>query len=218
MTPKLVIFDVDGTLVDSQADILSCMAEAFAAQDLDAPQRGDVLNIVGLSLHEAMHRLAPDADLARLVADYKAAFAAQRLSQTHREVLYPNAVETIAALHAEPDILLAVATGKSRRGLDALLEEHDLTPYFLSTQVADTHPSKPHPSMILTALDETGVAARDAVMVGDTTFDRDMARSAGVPFVGVSWGYHAAATLGDVVIGDFADLRPALAVLWGEHA
>ncbi|MEL6888211.1 MAG: HAD-IA family hydrolase [Pseudomonadota bacterium] len=218
MSLKLVIFDVDGTLVDSQADILACMAQAFAAQDLAPPPRGGVLAIVGLSLPQAMVLLAPGADVERLVSDYKAAFAAQREAKAHSAVLYPSARETITALHDAPDILLSMATGKSRRGLDALLAEHALGPYFVSTQVADTHPSKPHPSMILTALAETGVAPGDAVMVGDTTFDRDMARGAGVPFVGVSWGYHAAALLGDVVIDDFAALRPALARLWGGSA
>ena len=218
MTLKLVIFDVDGTLVDSQADILSCMAQAFAAQGLDSPSRTKVLSIVGLSLPQAMHLLAPEADQARLVNDYKAAFAAQRMSKTHKSVLYPGAHATITRLHSEPDILLGVATGKSRRGLDALLAEHALERYFVSTQVADTHPSKPHPSMILTALSDTGVDATDAVMVGDTTFDRDMAHAAGVTFVGVSWGYHAASELGDVVIDDFGGLRPALTHLWGEIA
>lgn len=218
MSLKLVIFDVDGTLVDSQADILACMAQAFAAQDRAPPPREDVLGIVGLSLPQAMELLAPGADVPRLVRDYKAAFAAQRQAKAHSAVLYPGARETITALHDEPDILLSMATGKSRRGLNALLVEHALGPYFVSTQVADTHPSKPHPSMILTALAETGVAARDAVMVGDTTFDRDMARSACVPFVGVSWGYHAASSLGDVVIDEFSALRPALARLWGEGA
>ncbi|WP_299694570.1 HAD-IA family hydrolase [uncultured Tateyamaria sp.] len=218
MTLRLVIFDMDGTLVDSQADILSCMAQAFAAQGLATPPRGAVLGIVGLSLPQAMYRLAPQADQSRLVQDYKAAFAAQRLAKTHRSVLYPGALQAVASLHGEPDILLAVATGKSRRGLDALLAEHDMTSYFVSTQVADTHPSKPHPSMILTALADTGVDAADAVMVGDTTYDRDMAQSAGVSFVGVTWGYHDAATLGDRVIHDFGALRPALAHVWRETA
>ena len=215
MSLKLVIFDVDGTLVDSQADILACMSEAFGAQGLAPPPRAQVLGIVGLSLPQAMAVLAPEADQARLVADYKAAFAAHRGSPHRRTVLYPGARDAIEALHDEPDILLSVATGKSRRGLDALFEEHELTAYFVSTQVADTHPSKPHPSMILTALAETGIAAADAVMVGDTSYDRDMAFAAGVPFVGVSWGYHPVSTLGDAVIEDFAALRPRLAQFWG---
>ena len=218
MSLKLVIFDVDGTLVDSQADILACMAEAFSAQGLAPPPRGDVLGIVGLSLPQAMERLAPEAEQARLVADYKAAFSARRSAFAHSAPLYPGAREAIEVLHASPDVLLAIATGKSKRGLDALLEAQELTRYFVSTQVADHHPSKPHPSMILTVLAETGIAAQDAVMVGDTTYDRDMAAAARVPFVGVSWGYHPAAHLGDVVIDTFAALHPALARASGEQA
>ena len=104
--------------------------------------------------------------------------------------LYPGALETLQALHAVPEVLLGVATGKSRRGLDKLIEGHGLEGMFLTQQVADHHPSKPHPSMILQAMADVGVAAQDTVMIGDTSFDMEMAAAAGVHGIGVSWGYH----------------------------
>ncbi len=218
MSLHLVIFDVDGTLVDSQGDITACMSEAFAAEGLEGPRRADVLSIVGLSLPGAMARLAPDASPAqreRMVEAYKAAFAARRLQET--APLYPGARAMIERLHGVDDILLGIATGKSRRGLDALLEAHDLRRYFVTTQVADDHPSKPHPAMALTALAEAGVAPERAVVIGDTTYDKHMARDAGVAFVGVAWGYHPALELGGAlpVLQDFADLPGVLSGHWG---
>lgn len=214
MSLRLVIFDVDGTLVDSQADIIACMGDAFGAQGLAPPSRADILGIVGLSLPQAMARLTTTGDQDRLVADYKAAFGARREAAAQAAVLYPGAHATLEALHAQPETLLAVATGKSRRGLDALLDAHDLRRFFVSCQVADHHPSKPHPSMIQAALAETGVDPARAVMVGDTTYDRNMAQAAGVAFVGVSWGYHPATQLGPRVLDDFADLIPAVDDVW----
>lgn len=218
MSLRLVIFDVDGTLVDSQADIVACMQVAFDSQGLPAPSRAAILGIVGLSLPVAMARLAPDADQDRLVSAYKKAFAARRVASAMAAVLYPGARAAIETLHAQPEILLAIATGKSKRGLDALLGAQGLERYFVSRQVADFHPSKPHPSMIETALQECGVNQASAVMVGDTTYDREMAASAGVGFVGVSWGYHSADQLGSVVIDDFAELGDALEDMWRARA
>jgi phosphoglycolate phosphatase len=130
--------------------------------------------------------------------------------------LFPGARAALQALQEQDHTLLAVATGKSRRGLDKVLERHGLTGVFHSEQVADHHPSKPHPSMILTALNETGVAQGRAVMLGDTTYDMDMARAAGIKKIGVSWGYHPAETLlPDAMITDFAALSDAVDQLIG---
>lgn len=217
---RLIIFDVDGTLVDSQADILAAMGHAFAAVDLDAPDRDAILGIVGLSLPEAMLQLVPetsDAIRVQMVEGYKNAYMALRAEKGAAESspLYPGAREVIEALYAVPEHLLAVATGKSRRGLDKLLDGHDLRRYFISQQVADDHPSKPHPSMVLTALAETGVDPHDAVMIGDTSYDMDMARAAGVRGVGVSWGYHPVHMLGaDHVLERFDDLPALLENIW----
>jgi phosphoglycolate phosphatase len=182
-----------------------------------------VLSIIGLSLPQAMERLAPESDAATrlaLVDGYKDHYAAMRASGQMQAVLYPGALEALHALHAVPDVLLAIATGKSRRGLDAVLAGQGIAHLFVSTQVADDHPSKPHPSMTLTALAESGVAAQNAVMIGDTTHDMTMARSADVPFVGVDWGYHAAEHLDQAltVLSDFSALEGTLKAHWGVKA
>ncbi len=217
---RLVLFDVDGTLVDSQGAIVSAMTASFQAQSLPVPRRNAILSIVGLSLPHAMARLAPDqSDLAQnaLVDGYKQAYHAQRLEQgAASSPLYPGAREVIQALHEMPEVLLGVATGKSKRGLDALLEAHGLEQYFITRQVADHHPSKPHPSMIETALAETGVGAAHSVMVGDTSFDMEMAAAAQVAGIGVSWGYHdrSALSTAQYVIESFEELPVTLANIW----
>ena len=216
---RLVIFDVDGTLVDSQAEILAAMALAFQSEGLNLPERGTVLSIVGLSLAEAFRALCPDADepqRMRMVEAYKDAFMSLRSQNQEMGPLFPGAREALDILRAQDHTLLAVATGKSRRGLDKVLERHGLTGVFHSEQVADHHPSKPNPSMILTALNETGVVPQKAVMLGDTTFDMDMARAAGIRKIGVTWGYHPAETLQpDAMIDDFAALAGAVDQLIG---
>ena len=209
---RLVIFDVDGTLVDSQAEIMAAMVHAFAAEGLEAPARPDVLSIVGLSLPEAFARLCPEQPASRqaaLVSAYKSAFNALRGPEGNNELspLFDGARTALDTLYAQPDTLLAVATGKSRRGLDKMLMRHDLGGYFHSQQVADFHPSKPHPSMVLAALHETGVPAHRAVMIGDTSYDIEMGRAAGVRTIGVSWGYHDATSLhADAIADTFAQL------------
>ncbi|MDA7423118.1 HAD-IA family hydrolase [Thalassococcus lentus] len=191
---KLAIFDVDGTLVDSQADILASMDAAFALAGRALPQRRDILGIVGLSLPQAMARLAPDAapsDLDAMVEAYKTRYADLRMASGSKSApLYPGMGALLDRLSKQDDLLMGVATGKSRRGLNALIDSLGLRGCFVTTQVADDHPSKPHPSMVLTALAEAGVDAVDAVMIGDTSFDLEMAASAKVRAIAVDWGYH----------------------------
>lgn len=190
---KLVIFDVDGTLVDSQAHIVGAMSRAFQAQGLEAPGRDRVLSIVGLSVPEAIEVLAPGHDsqtLARLAQDFKDSYAAMRHEPDTLSTLYPGARAALEALSERSDVLLAVATGNSRRGLTHVIDFHGFDGIFASTQTADDHPSKPHPSMILSCLAETGADAAQTVMIGDTVFDMEMAVAARVTGLGVSWGYH----------------------------
>jgi len=222
---RLVIFDVDGTLVDSQGDIIAAMTRAFAAVDLPMPDRQTVLATVGLSLDVLFARLLPDADGAlhhRMAEAYKSAYMELRAEAgvAQSSPLYPGAIETLRALHAVPDVLLGVATGKSKRGLDKLIEGHRLDGLFVTQQVADFHPSKPHPAMILQALSETGVEVADAVMVGDTSFDMEMAQSAGVRGIGVAWGYHPVGdlTAAHHVIESFDALPVTLRDMWGVPA
>jgi phosphoglycolate phosphatase len=193
MTLRLAIFDCDGTLVDSQHSIVTAMRGAFDAAALPCPERGTILSIVGLSLPQAMARLLPEADAdlhEAMVGHYKHSFFEMRSAGTLREPLYDGIGELLDVLEAQ-GWLLAVATGKSDRGLNAVLSHHGLLERFVSLQTADRHPSKPHPSMIETALADAGVARENAVMIGDTSYDMLMARAAGVAALGVGWGYHA---------------------------
>ncbi|MBS1301450.1 HAD-IA family hydrolase [Loktanella sp. SALINAS62] len=224
MPSRLVILDVDGTLVDSRAAIIHAMRAAFVATDLPYPGDAACLRGVGLSIGVLFAALVPGADqgtLDRLSVAYKQAFHDQRVTMGSRMTapFFAGALDALNRLRACDDTLLAIATGKSRRGLDSLVADHGLAGYFASVQTADDHPSKPHPAMILQALAETGVVARHAVMVGDTTFDMDMARPAGVSTIGVTWGYHAVDLLAaDKVITDFAQLDAAVDALTGVDA
>nr|WP_217430466.1 HAD-IA family hydrolase [Sulfitobacter algicola] len=219
----MIIFDVDGTLVDSQNDIVSSMKAAFESVDIAVPDRSQILSIVGLSLPVAIAQLSPqtnDATQAEIVAAYKNAYAEQRAENdiAVTSPFYPGARDMLHQLNAKANILMGIATGKSRRGLDALLTGHGLNGIFVTEQVADFHPSKPHPSMIEAALSETGLAPDQAVMVGDTSFDMEMGRNAGIRTIGVSWGYHSRDNLGhagaDLIIDRYDALPDALDHIW----
>ena len=211
----LVVFDVDGTLVDSQEIIVAAQRDAFAACGLRAPSRERSLSIVGLSLHEAFTALVgPKGPIEALAEAYKDAFGRLRADPACAEPLFPGAAETIRLLSARQDVVLGIATGKSRRGVAHLLERHGWEHTFRTIQTADDAPSKPDPGMLLRALAETGSVPDGAVMVGDTTFDMAMARAAGIRPVGVSWGYHPVPALreagAEIVIDGFDELEPAL--------
>ena len=207
---KLVVFDVDGTLIDSQALIVGAMGAAFDSVGLAPLGREKVLSIVGLSLDVAVERLVPDAPAQQrdaAVEAYRQAFMTRRISS--EAPLYPGARECLDTLLPREDLLLGVATGKSRRGLDAMLDHHGLRGHFVSLRTADGHPSKPHPEMLLAACTDAGVDPNDAVMIGDTEFDMEMARAAGTAAIGVAWGYHPAEALRAMnvpVAPDFATL------------
>lgn len=194
---RLIVLDCDGTLVDSQHVIVDAMSATFVGQGLMAPSAEAIRHVVGLSLAEAIARLVPgigqDA-CALLVDGYKQSFQALRLEAAFHEPLFEGVSETLREL-ARQGHLLAVATGKSDRGLVSVLATHGLADLFASLQTADRHPSKPHPAMIEAAMDETGATADETIMVGDTSYDIEMARAARVHAVGVSWGYHPVAML-----------------------
>ncbi len=190
---RLAVFDCDGTLVDGQADVCWAMERAFARAGLAAPDSQLVRRIVGLSLPVAVRELAPDLaeEQARAVTEYyRSSYRARREVGLLDEPLYDGMAELLTALHGA-GWSLAVATGKSDRGLAACLATHGIADLFVSLQTADRHPSKPHPAMLEAALFEAGAAPHQAVMIGDTSFDMAMARGAGVRAVGVAWGYHA---------------------------
>jgi phosphoglycolate phosphatase len=219
---RLVIFDVDGTLIDSQDFILAAMQRAFAHTDQPAPSDEATLGIVGLSLPQAMEVLVPGVpgpERDRLVQLYKDSFRAQR-EETGGEAqapFYPGALDALGRLD-RAGYLLSIATGKARRGLDHMLDSHGLRRLFTGTQTADDAPSKPHPGMVLNCIAATGVERHHTVVVGDTEYDMAMARAAGARAVGVGWGYHATERLlrggAEHIIDDFAALDAALEGIW----
>ncbi|APG63342.1 haloacid dehalogenase [Sphingorhabdus lutea] len=193
MTDKIAIFDCDGTLVDSQADICGAMEAAFAAVNIPAPPRHGIRRIVGLSVPQAVAALMPHADeeLTHILGqEYKQAYFNMRQAGTLHEPLYDGMADLLHKLY-DAGWTLAVATGKSQRGLTRTLAHHKITGLFSTLQTADFHPSKPHPSMIYKALAETNMQVEQAVMIGDTVFDIKMGVAAGCRTIGVNWGYHA---------------------------
>lgn len=214
--PKLVLFDCDGTLVDSQHLIVAAMDAAHHRLGQVPPQRSAILKVVGLSLPEAFAVLGVGRagyPAAALAAGYKDAFMALRQTEPP-EPLYPGAHAVLTALNAREDVVLGIVTGKSRRGVDKLLEAQGMEGWFATIQTADTAPSKPHPAMVQMALAETGLATHDTVVIGDTSYDMAMARAAGVAAIGVSWGYHDTAALtaagAHVLVREFAAVPQAI--------
>jgi phosphoglycolate phosphatase len=194
---RLAIFDCDGTLVDSGATIFDALSASFAKHGRVAPSPDESRRVIGLSLVEAMAVLAPDADQSEhveLAETYKRCFSEARQAGRVEEPLFAGMAEVVHALE-EKGWLLAVATGKSDRGLNFCLDAHGMRERFVSLQTADRHPSKPHPSMVETAMAEAGAAPETTVVIGDTVFDIEMARAAGAAAIGVGWGYHDGAEL-----------------------
>jgi phosphoglycolate phosphatase len=216
MSIRLAVFDCDGTLVDSQANICAACERAFEASGLIPPPRAAIRRIVGLSLVEAMRVLLPEAgdDTHRALAErYKTTFRAMRTDGTLTdEPLFDGIAEVLRNL-VEDGWLLGVATGKSDRGLAHILEHHGITDRFVTLQTADRHPSKPDPAMLRAAMAEAGANPQETAMIGDTSFDMAMARAAGARAVGVAWGYHGVRELADSgadVVADTVADRPRL--------
>lgn len=213
---RLAVFDVDGTLIDSQHNIVAAMTMAWAAHGLGVPRPEAVRRIIGLSLVEAVARLLPEPDDAlagRVAHSYKEAFQTLRLDPASTEPLFPGVMAALDRLESEGWIL-GLATGKSRRGVDGMIERHGFQGRFVTRQTADDNPSKPHPGMLLRAMEECGAEAASTVMIGDTAYDMMMARQAGAHALGVVWGYHPPEDLtgaGAQGLADDYDGLPALA-------
>jgi phosphoglycolate phosphatase len=192
---RLFVFDCDGTLVDSQHNIVAAMAAAWARHDLPAPAAGAVRRVVGLTLEIAIARLLPEADDAKhraLASAYREIVHDLRMGNAQgvaEEPLFPGIRALIESLQA-PEIFLGVATGKNLRGLEHTLMVHGLRERFHTLQTADVCRSKPDPEMVQRAMAETGTLAAATAVIGDTSFDMEMARSAGTTAIGVAWGYH----------------------------
>lgn len=209
---RLVVFDCDGTLVDSQAPIIRSMEIVFAEYGVEAPSAKAIRRVVGLSLVQAIHSLLPNAESAQhieMAESYKQAFAKLRTDGLVDEPLYPGIISLIQSLDAD-GWLLGVATGKSDRGLNFCLERHGIKDRFITLQTADRHPSKPHPAMLHAAIAEAGATPDTTVMIGDTSYDMAMGRAAGAYSIGVSWGYHQSEELlktgADQVVDDTSAL------------
>lgn len=189
----LIIFDWDGTLMDSAARIVSCMQAAAEASQLPIPSDEAVRDIIGLAMPQVMQRLFPQAPQLHEVffAHYRRQFINADQTPSPLFASIPQLLERLAA----EDYLLAVATGKSRAGLQRALQGTATEQYFVTSRCADEAHSKPHPQMLLDILDQLGVEPQRALMVGDTEYDMVMAHNAGVAAVAVSYGAHDVARL-----------------------
>lgn len=216
---RLIVFDIDGTLLDSDAQIVAAMEHAFRAADLPSPAPEKVRHGIGLSVEDMILGITPnlsDDTLTQVAQNYRTEFRASalRAPQGEGSALFDGAFDLLTTLAAEDFTLLGVASGKSRRGFDRMVAALGLEAMFHTQQLADGHPSKPHPSMLLTAMAEMGVTPEQTVMIGDTSYDMLMAKSANVRGIGVSWGYHVPDVLVEAgahsIAVDFNDLYTQL--------
>lgn len=195
----LIILDLDGTLVDSRALIIQGITVAAKEVGVAAPTDDAIGGIIGLSLERALATLFPDESeqqRALLLEAYRTEALRNRADPNDPESLFPGTYEFVSDLR-ESGYLLGIATGKAKRGALHFCDRYGMQGWFDTIQTPDTNPSKPHPGMIESALQETGVSRSRTVMVGDTTYDLEMARNAGVFGVGVSWGNHSVRDLED---------------------
>lgn len=186
---KLIIFDWDGTLMDSEAKIVSCLLASARDLELEIPSVAQAKNVIGLGLHEACVQLMPGSDhgLHLKMADrYRYHF----LSANETPSQMFAGVETMLKSLDDAGHFLAIATGKGRQGLDAVLQETELKHYFHATRTADETISKPHPQMLHELLDFFGLEANEAIMIGDTEYDLQMASNARMDSLAVSYGVH----------------------------
>ena len=194
---RLVIFDCDGTLVDSQHNIIAAMQNAFDQFGRPLPTADTVRRQVGLSLEIAIARLLPPEEQGaadEIAEAYRVIVRALRSAGGIAEPLYDGIRDLVLALD-HPEVFLGVATGKNLVGLEHTLALHGLRDRFHTLQTADRAMSKPHPDMVLRAMAETACEPQETVMIGDTSFDIEMARAAGATAIGVAWGYHPAEEL-----------------------
>ena len=192
------------------------MTEAFVGHGVEAPEMARIRSVVGLALEAAIHHLLPEEHREHTPAvaqRYREAAATLRNGADFHEPLFDGVRETLRALD-RPELCLGIATGKNLRGLQFSLQYHGLKEHFLTLQTPDIAPSKPHPAMVHQAMAACGSEPGETVVVGDTSFDMEMARAAGATAIGVSWGYHPVDQLhaagATEVISDFKELIPTL--------
>ncbi len=186
--PQLIVFDWDGTLVQSTGHIVRCFEHAISAESLPTQSPRAIANIIGLGLAEACQTLYPEASAAQIQA-LTEAYRTIYFQRTEHLELYPGA-QTVLQTLRDAGCFLAIATGKSNRGLREALDETGLAHYFLATRTAEQTASKPAPLMLFELFDELGVCAHEAWMVGDTDFDLQMAHNAGCQPIAITHGAH----------------------------
>lgn len=214
MAKGLIVFDVDGTLADSQFAILYALRESCKSLSIPYPLEAIIRPVIGLALPDMMKHLFPhhDQKTNQRIEEGFFDFYTKAI-RDNPEPLFPNAKD---CLHdrLEEGWTLAIATGKSRKSLDRFLERHDISHYFSTCQTSDHHPSKPHPSMLQQAMDETGFSSQETLMIGDTLYDCLMAQSINVRAIAVAWGNHEAQDLlkqgAFACLYDFKDLPKIL--------
>jgi phosphoglycolate phosphatase len=214
---RLIVFDMDGTLIDTHGLIAEHMAAAFTSAGLDIPTPADVQRIIGLSLPVAIGRLTGSDDrqmVEALAEQYKTLYLDSIRTHGRAEPLYPGAREALDRLVAIEGNRLGIATGKELPAVNRILERHGILGHFTTLQTPDHNPSKPHPGMLLSAMTATGVGPAGTVMIGDTTFDMELARAAGTRAIGVAWGYHERQALegagADILVERYEDLDDAI--------
>ena len=189
MRYRLIVFDWDGTLMDSTAGIALSIQEAAREMGLPVPDHGAASHVIGLGLHDSLRAAVPSLPMERY-GDFVELYRKHFLAQQETMVLFPGVTEMLGELR-ERKHLLSVATGKSRRGLDHALQVTGLGTFFKTSRCADETKPKPDPAMLLELMGEHGLAAGDLLMIGDTSHDLGMAKSAGVDAVAVGYGAHS---------------------------
>ncbi len=190
---KLVLFDCDGTLVDSAGLIHDVMERTFVHFGLDKPSFAATKSIIGLTLDIAIARIQgkthADDKAVAMMAYYKSIYADVRGETGFKEPLFPGIRAMLDAVIADEDLVLGAVTGKSRAGLNMIMDSHDIRPHIHVSRTADDCPSKPHPAMVSECCDEAGIDPAHTVVIGDAVYDMQMAKAAGARAIGVAWGY-----------------------------
>ncbi|MCE7028363.1 HAD-IA family hydrolase [Jiella avicenniae] len=214
---KAVLFDCDGTIADSAGLICRIIERAFRRFDLEPPAPEATRAIIGLSLETAVAALRPGLGEARtrdVAEGYRIEYRAERARPDFSEALFPGMAELVRDLATRDAVLVGMVTGKSRRGVAALTAHHGIAECFQAVRTADDCPSKPHPAMVLECCAEFGIGAERAVVVGDTSFDMEMAKAAGARALGVRWGSHSAELMraagADEIVADVGALTRSI--------
>lgn len=205
---KLVLFDCDGTLVDTAHNIHECMRRTFIEAGLPEPDIAQTKDVIGLSLDHAIAQVlnrAVDDEMANMAARYKEHFTTMRQESWYSEPLFEGIDEMLGKIAARDDILLGIVTGKSRRGVKHILERYGYENLFYAIRTADDCPSKPHPAMVLECCEQSGIEPYNALVIGDSIYDMQMAIAAGARAIGVGWGYHQQSQLVDAGAHEIAD-------------